>query len=417
MFRLHFLPIAAFGLLLFGSPVLRAADPVSPRNANGSISKAVPQPDGKVIVVGSFSYIGKVERAGIARLNGDGTLDSTFDPGGGANGAINLVALQSDGKILIVGPFTSVDGTTRHAVARLNSDGTLDSSFDAGTGLESNGLIYDLQIDSSGKAVLAGAFDVFNNVTRHQLVRLNLDGTVDLTFDAGKNFGNLDGGFGGWVKRFAFYPDGQLIAIGIFKAANKYDLVRVAVDGTVDQNFMATGVSNAAVVAQPDGRVLIGDGAVNENTHGGLNRLNANGQTDITFHATADAPTFLRLQPDGDILLLDYDYSLRRLLYSGTDDPTFQAPQIASGSSAFSALKGMELQADGRIIIYGSFHSVNGLVRFGVARLLSDGSVDPTFVPDQSIIATGFALNLSTRLLVGTGENVVLSSMEMHRRS
>src|SRR5204863_3418986 len=122
--------VALLGSLFSVSLTLLAADPVSPRNANGSITKAALQPDGKVIVVGNFSYIGHFERAGIARLNADGTLDTSFDPGVGANGAINLVALQSDGKVLIVGAFTMVAGTPRKVVARLNGDGTVDGSFD-----------------------------------------------------------------------------------------------------------------------------------------------------------------------------------------------------------------------------------------------------------------------------------------------
>jgi uncharacterized delta-60 repeat protein len=407
MFRLLFPTLALVGSLCCSFVTLQAADPVSPRNANGSISKAIPQSDGKVIIVGSFSYIGNVEKAGIARLNVDGTLDPTFDAGTGANGAINLVAAQSDGKVLIVGPFTSVSGTTRNGVARLNSDGKLDVTFNPGAGvtIPTNGAIDDLQIDSSGKAVLSGPFDSFNNVTRHMLVRLNLDGSIDPTFDAGKNLIPLGGPGAGYVKRFSFYPDGQLVVIGYFQAGNKYDLARVAVDGTIDQTFQTGGVSNAAVAAQPDGRILIGDGFVNTFT-GGLNRLNADGQTDITFHATANHPTVIRLQPDGRILLLDF--TLRRLNYDGSSDSTFQVPQIASGNSSSPQCLGMEVQADGRLLIYGSFARVNGIPRIGVAWLLPDGTVDPTFVPDPSVIATGFARNFSTRLAVGTGEFVLI---------
>jgi len=214
---LRFLLLVA---LCFASlALIHAADPVSPRNANGSITNAISQPDGKVIIVGNFSYIGNVERAGIARLNANGSLDPTFDPGTGANGAINLLALQPDGKILIAGPFTIVGGTTRKGVARLNSDGKLDPSFDAGTGIGSSGMINDLQVDLSGKAVLAGGFDSFNNVTRHMIVRLNSDGSVDPAFDAGKNLvRNIISPVADGIKRFSFYPDGQLVAIGYFQA-------------------------------------------------------------------------------------------------------------------------------------------------------------------------------------------------------
>jgi uncharacterized delta-60 repeat protein len=416
MFRLFLLPIASVASLLFHSPCLLAADPVSPRNANGSITKAIPQPDGKVIVVGNFSYIGNVEKAGIARLNADGTLDPTFDAGTGADEAIDLVALQSDGKVLMAGSFTTVAGKARARVARLNSDGTLDLSFDPGTGPTEPGIpgtsdgpatIFHLVVDGSGKALLAGSFFAFNGVPRRFLVRLDMNGSVDPTFDAGKTFGRISGGSSpGFVKRVALYPDGQLIAIGLFAAGGgKYDFVRVAVDGTVDQGFLAQGVSNAAVAAQPDGRVLVGDGIVN-GVNGGLNRVNADGQTDITFHAATNRPIDLRLQPDGRILLLDSN--LRRLNYNGTNDLTFAPPQLSSGRSDSLNLKGMELQADGRILIYGSFSKVNGVPRIGVARLLADGSVDPSFVSEQSIIATGFVLNLSTRLVVGTGEHVLI---------
>jgi uncharacterized delta-60 repeat protein len=406
VFRLSISRIALLVSLFCCSLTLLAADPVSPRNANGSITKAIPQPDGKVIVVGSFSYIGPVERAGIARLKADGTLDPTFDPGSGANGAINLVALQSDGKVLITGAFTMVAGMARAGIARLNSDGKLDLSFDPGTGIGPTGEISDLFVDGSDKAVLAGHFDLFNGVTRHMLARLNLDGTVDPTFDAGKNFTAVGGGVGGWVKRIALYPDGQLIAIGFFQAGSStYDLVRVAVDGTVDQSFLAKGVSIAAVAAQPDGRVLLGDGYVNGSS-GGLARLNADGQTDITFNAGASFSTVIRVQQDGRILVLD-GFGLRRLNYNGTDDPAFLRPQI-SGAGGRSLFRGMEVQGDGRTLIYGAFNRVNGVPRIGVARLLPNGSIDPTFVPDPSIIATGFVLNLSTRVAVGTGDHVLI---------
>ena len=404
--------VALFGSLFCASLTLLAADPVSPRNANGSIIRAIPQPDGKIIVVGTFSYIGNVERAGIARLRADGTLDPTFDPGAGTNGLIYQMALQPDGKVLIAGQFTTVAGTPRNRIARLNSNGTLDLSFDAGTGPNSGAFaeILDLQVDSSGKAVVAGVFDTFNGVTRRHLARLNLNGSVDLTFDAGKNFTAVGGGSVGYVKRFAFYPDGQLIAIGFFQAgSNTYDLVRVAVDGTVDQSFLAKGVSNATVAAQPDGRVLVGEGYIN-GISGNLVRLNADGQTDITFNATANRPAILRLQPDGGILTVENGYKVRRFTSNGTDDPTFVPPVIASAgaTAAPPALNGMEVQADGRILISGYFSSVNGEPRVGVARLLSNGSVDPSFVPDQSILATGFVLNLSTRVRVGTGDHVLI---------
>ena len=115
--------------------------------------------------------------------------------------------------------------------------------------------IGDLLVDSNNKAVLAGAFRSFNGVPRQFLVRLNVDGSVDPTFNAGKNLVPLGNGFG-YVNHVAFYPDGQLVVLGVFYTGTYYDLARVAVDGTVDQSFLIGGVSNAGIAAQPDGRIL-----------------------------------------------------------------------------------------------------------------------------------------------------------------
>jgi uncharacterized delta-60 repeat protein len=338
-------------------------------------------------------------------LQGDGTLDPTFDPGAGANGSINLVALQSDGKVLIAGSFTTVAGKTRPKIARLNSDGSVDSTFDPGTGPD--GDVAELLIDASGKAVLAGRFGTFNGVVRHALVRLNANGEVDPTFNAGRDFTSV--GLPIAVLHLAIYPDGQLIPVGFFGAGGKFDLIRVAVDGTVDQSFLAKGLSNSLVVAQPDGRVLVGGGFLNGSTNNvGLVRVNADGQTDVTFRQAANTPTVVRLQADGRILFV-YAGQLRRLNSDGSDDASFVVPQTGSGREATgSSVSGVELQADGRIVISGSFNTVNGVPRVGVARLFSNGSVDPTFVPAPSIIATGFVLNLSTRVAVGTGDHVLI---------
>lgn len=399
MFRVSILTATLAATLFCPLPSIHA-EPVSPRNANGSITKAVPQADGKVIIAGPFSYIGTAERAGIARLQADGSLDPTFDAGIGANGAINLLALQSDGKVLIAGSFTSVAGTARPRIARLNADGTLDSTFDPGAGPDDE--ISELLIGPGDEAVLAGRFEVCNGITRHFLVRLNANGQVDPTFDAGKNLTGLGGSTKG-VLRLAFYPGGQLIAAGRFQAGDKYDLVRLAVDGTVDQSFLAKGLSIGAIAVQPDGKVLV-SGFVNGSFTAGLSRLNADGQTDATFRVN---PQDVRVQPDGRILVLD-GLGVRRLDGNGNDDSTFVSPRFGSGRSSPAFISGIELQSDGRIVISGSFASVNGIPRIGVARLLGNGSVESNFVPAPSIIATGSVLNFSTRVTVGTGDQVLI---------
>jgi len=83
---------------------------------------------------GSFSSVNGVTRSRVARLNADGSLDTGFDPGSGASSTVNAVAVQADGKVLIGGSFSSVNGVTRSRVARLNTDGSLDTGFNPGSG-------------------------------------------------------------------------------------------------------------------------------------------------------------------------------------------------------------------------------------------------------------------------------------------
>jgi uncharacterized delta-60 repeat protein len=159
--------------------------------AYASIDALAIQPDGKVIVAGNFSQFGVVSVGSIVRLNRDGTMDFTFNPGTGArNGSqdddlcgncssaehIMQAALQPDGKIIIAGTFDTFDGKKRLSVARLNSDGSLDPTFDMGQGLLSNGELASVEalvIESNGDILLGGSFDSAQGVAVNGFVRLN----------------------------------------------------------------------------------------------------------------------------------------------------------------------------------------------------------------------------------------------------
>jgi len=96
------------------------------------------QPDGKILIAGSFTKVNNMTRMGVARLNADGSLDATFDPGDGIGVGFSIltVVLQTDGKIIIGGAFSSVDGIKRRGIARLRSDGSLDVSYDPSPALD-----------------------------------------------------------------------------------------------------------------------------------------------------------------------------------------------------------------------------------------------------------------------------------------
>src|ERR1039458_798831 len=98
------------------------------------IHAVVVQPNGKAVVGGNFGSVNGISRNYVARLNTDGSTDTSFNLGSGANSWVFSEALQPDGKVLIGGVFTSVDGLSRNSIARLNSDGSVDTTFNPGSG-------------------------------------------------------------------------------------------------------------------------------------------------------------------------------------------------------------------------------------------------------------------------------------------
>ena len=139
--------------------------------ADGSVFAVTLQADGKIVIGGDFNRINQVERNRIARLNPDGSVDTTFDPGSGPNTGIRSLALQRDGKLLIGGVFTSVNGVARNRIARLNKDGSLDAGFDPGEGASE--VVRWVAPQADGKVVIVGGFSRFDGSQCVRLARLN----------------------------------------------------------------------------------------------------------------------------------------------------------------------------------------------------------------------------------------------------
>jgi len=147
--------------------------------ANGVINAIARQADGRVVVAGAFAAFNESPRNRIARLNLDGSLDSSFDPGAGADDDINAVAIQPDGRIVIGGFFTQFNGVSRSGIARLNATGSLDMSFDPGTGVEtliSYPQVHAVGLHADGRIVIGGFFSKVHGVSRDGIPQLNTNG-------------------------------------------------------------------------------------------------------------------------------------------------------------------------------------------------------------------------------------------------
>jgi uncharacterized delta-60 repeat protein len=150
---------------------------------NGSVFTLVIQEDNKILVGGSFTSIGGFQRHRIARLNPDGSLDESFNPNPGADRIVYSMVVQADGKIVVGGAFNELGGHIREKIARLNQDGTIDESFDPGIKGEDdphfNVSAYTLALQEDGKIIVGGWFDTLAGEPRNNLGRLNPDGTLD----------------------------------------------------------------------------------------------------------------------------------------------------------------------------------------------------------------------------------------------
>ena len=180
---------------------------ISGVGADGRIRNALIQPDSKIVIVGDFSNYNGTSVGKICRILSDGSIDASFNTGLGANGFIYGAALQPDGKIIIVGNFTKFNNIPTNRIARLFPDGTLDTGFNIGSGADA--IVEAVLLQADGKIVLGGRFSTFNGISYNRMVRLNADGSIDSGFSVGAGFDKN-------VYAIALQSDNKLIVGGSF---------------------------------------------------------------------------------------------------------------------------------------------------------------------------------------------------------
>jgi hypothetical protein len=137
----------------------------------GTVFTTSIQSDGKVIIGGQFTLYSGTARSRIARLHSNGLLDTDFNVGTGANNDVNTTSIQSDGKVIIGGGFTLYSGTARSRIARLHSNGLLDTDFNVGTG--ASGTVVTTAIQPDGRVIIGGNFTSYNGTARIRISRIN----------------------------------------------------------------------------------------------------------------------------------------------------------------------------------------------------------------------------------------------------
>jgi len=235
--------------------------------SKGDVGPISIQPDGKILVGGNFDFFNGISRIGIARLNTDGSVDTSFNPETRVTGKskdIYSIALQSDGKILIVGSSTTHHVDATYNIARLNTDGSLDTSFNSettGSYIE----LYSVALQSDGKILIGGGFsNAYYGVTKNYIVRLNNDGSLDKSFNPGSGL-NDSISSNPKIHSLVIQSDGKILVGGCFYGEYKCVrpfLARLKIDGSLDTSFKPNGANFGdeinSIAIQPDGKVLIG---------------------------------------------------------------------------------------------------------------------------------------------------------------
>lgn len=270
----------------------------------------VEQANGKVIVGGSFTNYMSTSKNRIMRLNENGTIDNTFSVGTGFDGSVYAIKIQSDGKIIVGGDFTSYNGVSRSRIARLNSDGTLDTTFNINYPVDK--VIRTVLILSDGKLLIGGDFDIVGECVaydiptsacivyniRRRIAKLNTDGTLD--------------------QNFMSYFSSQRSALGFFKPYT--------------YNGVTTNIASVNTISEySSGKYFIGGEfeIYHDSARRNVCLLNTNGALDASFNPSPG--------PDGDV-------------------------------------RGAIVEPSGNVVIVGNFWRFNGIIKNGMARLSPAGT-------------------------------------------
>ena len=362
---------------------------------NNGVSSINFQSNGKILAGGQFTTYQGLTQNRLIRLKSDGTKDTSFDIGTGFNQEVTSIAIQSDGKILVGGYFTTFTGTSQNYLIRLNSDGSKDTSFDIGTGF--NSFVLSITIQSDGKILVGGGFNTYQDSTQNRLIRLNTDGTKDTSFDIGT-------GFGGGVSSIEIQSDGKILVGGGFSTyqdSTQNRLIRLNTDGTKDTSFdIGTGFSGItptvwSLEIQSDGKILVGGAftSFSGETQNKIIRLNSNGSKDTSFNSSFSVTnsTFvfydIKIQSNGKILCgggftgrgsILNENNLVRFNSDGSTDT------LNIGVGFNENVQSIAFNSEGKIFLGGLFTLFSGSSQNRIIKTLNY-SLDPTFD-----IGTGF---------------------------
>jgi uncharacterized delta-60 repeat protein len=314
---------------------------------------------GRIVVVVIFTTYSGQSFNRIVRLNSNGSIDNTFNIGSGFNDGVAIVTIQHDGKIIVGGVFPSYNGTPANGIIRLNSNGTVDNSFNSGTGF--NNTVWEIYLQSDNKILVGGSFTQYNGNSYNRVIRLNPDGSVDNSFTIGS-------GFNGVVYTFSELSGGTIMVVGAFTSysgVTNNRIVRLNSNGTINNTFNSgSGFDDDvySIVVDDSEKIVVVGGFSEYNgiLSNRIVRLNSNGTIDNTFNSGTG---FLRNSGLAYVLSVFENY--------------------------------------GKYYVAGDFNTYDGEVANGLIRLNNNGSIDNTYNTGTGLVYNSGSDNLGTLLSNG----------------
>jgi uncharacterized delta-60 repeat protein len=356
--------------------------------------------DGKIVVAGSFTEVNGVPQVHVARLNRDGSLDPDFNAGSGAGGRVLCLAGAPEGKIYVGGSFTNFGGFHTRGVVRLNPDGTVDTTFNANIGPTSSNEVRCLAMHRGGKLLVGGGFvGVGTNQTQRHLVRLLADGTLDESFRPPWLPSQL---YEATVNCLAVTPEQTVVVGGNFLlGSQRYEMLRLREDGSGERYFSTQNNREIRAIAlQTDGKAVAArsDNRIVRYLPDAL--LDPAFNADLTNLSTAFISS-LHVEPCGRIVAAGLVSAsglqprpwgnLMRFNPDGSRDSEFMPPITDGRIWSAAALD------DGTIALVGEFSYVDGASRRCVALVRGGPYFSPTITsqPVSQTIGEGQHLELS----------------------
>jgi uncharacterized delta-60 repeat protein len=323
--------------------------------------------------------VGSAKRHAADNLKPFRTIDTSFDPGTGANVEVRALAVQKDGKVIVGGRFTLFNQDRHVGFVRLNTDGTIDRKCT----LQTDGVVWSMALQPDEKILIAGDFSNVNGEKHATIARLNPDLSVDNTFDcaSGKKCD---------IRAIVSAKDKIFVGgpVMMFHQTRFDHIAELDTSGNPIESSARVNANVWALALQGDGKLIVGgefERVAGVGRHPHLARLNPDGALDKDFAPDPNQRVYaLALQSDDKILVGgSFDriagtqmHGIARVNADGSIDKTFNP-----GSGADGSVQSIAVQSDGQILIGGTFHEVDGARRDCIARLNPDGTVDQTFAP------------------------------------